>query len=153
MKYIIQSCCLLLLLSACSNSATTMEPVDTATIESEQFQKMMDLHDLVMPQMGNLMKLSGQLKEAEATLTEDQAALKAKLVSTREHLDKAHEGMMDWMHGIKPLGDLRNEKNHEEILSYITTEQDKIEEVQTLTNSSIEAAEGLLQEISSNNQQ
>lgn len=123
------------------NNEGTPTPADA---ESQLYQEMMDIHDLVMPKMGQLNQLSQQLTTSLTTLGKEQENIKTQIEKTIKDLQQADEGMMDWMHGVKPLGQLRKEKKHEDIMGYIEAEKSKIEKVQQLTDVSIKSAEQIL---------
>lgn len=52
----------------------------------------MEVHDDVMPKMGTLMELKGQLKEQAQDST-----MNSEYAVAQEKLQEAHDGMMEWM--------------------------------------------------------
>jgi len=54
-------------------------------------------------------------------------------------LDKADEGMMDWMHGFQQLKKLQAAKSHQEILTYLEEQDGVIKQVGVDMTNSIKA--------------
>lgn len=112
--------------------------------ESKQMNQVMAIHDEVMPKMGQLGKLVGELKEMENDSTEIGREYK----ETRIDLQKANEAMMGWMQ------DFGNRFTPEEILDgkelperkkqWLNEEEEKVKAVRNMINTSIEKAENLL---------
>jgi len=108
-----------------------------------QMEQVMAIHDEVMPKMGKLGKLVGELKPMADSL----GAQSPQGVAMRE-LQEANEAMMDWMQGFG------NRFNSEEILEgkalspekqqWLNEEEEKVKLVKQKINSSIEKAELLL---------
>ena len=67
----------------------------------------------------------------EATIT--------KINGLISDLDKADEGMMDWMNGFQQLKKLQAEKNHQEILTYLEEQDAVIKQVGVDMTNSIKA--------------
>lgn len=136
-----------LALSSCNSGAKTSgQPEETAALEqaeSELWDKVMGMHDVVMPKMGELNRLARQLKAVETI----PADLEKQVQSSLSNLDQAGEGMMAWMAGFKQLENLRNNMSHKEIMSYLGAEQTKIEGVKQSMESSITAAKELLEKL------
>lgn len=110
---------------------------------SSQMEEVMAIHDEVMPKMGTIGKLVGDLK-AKVDTTE----MGQKYEVAMKDLQDANTAMMDWM---KDFGD---RFNHEEILEgkelteekqqWLNEEEEKVKEVKEKINSSIARAEALL---------
>jgi len=82
-------------------------------------------HDVVMPMMSTTNKVRKKLKtllaEKENLPTEKLEKINALIAD----LDKADEGMMDWMNGFPPLKKLQAEKDHAAIIKFLE-EQDVV---------------------------
>jgi len=109
--------------------------------------KVLAVHDEVMPLMGDIMKYKKQLNakideliDAGAEENTDQIA---KLKEAVKSLENSHDGMMNWMHGFD-----RNfeGKVQEEVLDYLNDQMTKIEAVAKETNVALQKAEELLAE-------
>ena len=113
-------------------------------IESDRWDAVMANHDVVMPMMGTTHKVRKGLKKL---IKEDLSTDKSGLIKTTillENLDKADESMMDWMQGFQKLGKLQETKTHEEILQYLAKEEQKINKVRELMETSIAEGERFL---------
>ncbi|MFH6983344.1 viral A-type inclusion protein [Marinoscillum luteum] len=102
--------------------------------------EVMEVHDEVMPEMGNLMNLKKQLK--------DKIAYPDSIGGSAEELDRlihnleaADESMMEWMRNYK---DPSPEMSEEEALKYLQNKMESIREVKQKINSSKAAAEAVL---------
>lgn len=108
-----------------------------------QMEEVMAIHDEVMPKMGTIGKLVGDLK-AKVDTTE----MGQKYEAAMKDLQDANMVMMDWM---KDFGD---RFDHEEILEgkeltkekqqWLDEEEKKVKEVKEKINGSIARAEALL---------
>lgn len=123
MKQLVIIALMTIVFTACSN------PIKE---QKEQFKilqdKAMESHDAIMPKMGELMQLSGQLsKRLDSTNRDD--IFRKKLA-----LNKAHDDMMEWMrdysekfpYGYELPEDLEMGKKQLDIL------QDEFEEIDEL---------------------
>ena len=110
---------------------------------SSQMEEVMAIHDEVMPKMGTIGKLVGELKpKVDSTETGKQYEVAMK------DLQAANTAMMDWM---KEFGD---RFDHEEILEgkelsaekqqWLDEEEEKVKVVKEKINGSIARAEALL---------
>lgn len=104
------------------------------------------VHDEVMPQMGELVKLRKQLKEKlnvwnEPATVDSARAQKATLLVA--DLDAADKGMMDWMHTYNGGEGLYD---HDAVMAYLTDEKTKITTVKENMNKSMDAAKQFLEE-------
>jgi len=110
-----------------------------------QMEKVMAIHDEVMPKMGTLGKLVGKLKsKVDSTGTEQGYSTAMK------DLQDAHRAMMDWMRdfGIRfdPDEILNGKELTEEKQKWLDEEEAKVKALKEQINSSIEKAENLLTE-------
>lgn len=89
----------LLTLISCKDGAATQEDISKVPQKDiESFEKLkaeaMEVHDEIMPKMGELMELKGEItKKAEAGELSDQTAISI----AAENLKASHDGMMSWM--------------------------------------------------------
>lgn len=129
---------MIMLLTACQSN-------DPQVIEQQALHdKLMVVHDEVMPKMGDMHKLRKKLvRISENTnLPEgDLAAVKEAIV----YLKNADDGMMDWMGAYNLPSKLRGQKTHAEIMEYLQTEKTKIEQVKYDMLTSISAATQLVE--------
>ena len=117
---------------------------ETASTEN-QMEQVMATHDEVMPKMGQIGRLVGQLKskiDTTATGMEYRKAMK--------NLQDANTSMMDWMQGFGDRFDSDEIMNGKELTpekqEWLNEEEEKVEMVKEKINSSIEKAEALLSE-------
>ena len=107
-----------------------------------------ELHDVVMPRMGELVDLGADLKKLREGVVPDSADSTgaARLVYTEQiaALDEAYEVMMEWMADYEPLYD----KDHplDSAVVYYEGERSKITKVKQAIEKSIEDAEKLKKE-------
>lgn len=111
------------------------------------------VHDEVMPQTSNMMKLQKQLKQritsldslkatgsAAATLRVDEE--KEQAMRLNRNLNVADSLMMDWMSRYN--GDTLTKLSSEEALNYLAAQKDQITDVKTKVNASINQAKQFL---------
>lgn len=109
----------------------------------------LEVHDEVMPKMGQLMKLKEQLLSKAGEMAENDSADEriTELRGLANELESAHEGMMTWMHqwsenaGPYTSGTAPSE----EITAFYKAEQKKVNRVKAHINGSIEKAQKALQ--------
>ncbi|PWL40152.1 hypothetical protein DKG77_04835 [Flagellimonas aquimarina] len=110
-----------------------------------QMQQVMAIHDEVMPKMGKLGKLVGELKsKVDTTETGRQYE------SAMKDLQAANTNMMDWMMAFGNRFDseeiLDGKELSEEKQVWLNEEEAKVKALREQINSSIEKAETLLKE-------
>jgi len=113
-------------------------------MESDRWDAVMANHDVVMPMMGTTHKVRKKLKKM---MKEGSGMDKNGLIKTTillENLDKADESMMDWMQGFQKLGKLQDTKSHEQIMAYLDKEEQGINKVKELMETSITQGERFL---------
>ena len=107
--------------------------------------KVMKVHDEVMPLMGDIMKykkeLNTRIDELLESGVEEQEAQIAELKKAVEELENSHEGMMSWMRQFD--SDFEG-KVEEEVMAYLKDQMTKIESVGKETNAALRKAEQLL---------
>ncbi len=108
-----------------------------------QMQEVMAIHDEVMPKMGEIGRLVGQLKPMADSLGMDSPEGKAM-----RKLQDANKAMMDWMQGIGQRFDadelMKGKALTEEKQLWLNEEEEKVKTVKEQINSSIANAEALL---------
>ncbi|MEX0314008.1 MAG: hypothetical protein AB3N18_07510 [Allomuricauda sp.] len=108
-----------------------------------QMEQVMAIHDEVMPKMGKLGKLVGELKGKIDTTATGQ-----EYVSAMKDLQDANRAMMDWMRdfGIRfdPEEILDGKELTEEKQIWLDEEEVKVKALKEQINSSIAKAEKLL---------
>jgi cell division FtsZ-interacting protein ZapD len=120
------------------------------TQKEENLKKeIMDIHDEVMPKMGNIYNLKKELEKNREYLTSDSIPSNTPKISTSdldsllEALENADESMMSWMRSYNKFDD--ENLSHEEQMEYLQKEKEKIETVRLKMISSIKEAENLLE--------
>lgn len=111
--------------------------------------KMMEGHDVVMPLMNDLYQTSKQLKELA-----EQAQVEANDFHPRSQealaaIEKAEDGMMEWMNGIKDnsLSTLQDRyEDHAAVMAFIDKETTDIEQVAEDMTGSLATAKALISE-------
>ncbi|TDS12676.1 hypothetical protein DFQ03_3134 [Maribacter caenipelagi] len=113
------------------------------TEEPSKMEHVMSIHDEVMPKMGTLGKLVGQLKPMADSLGAESAEFKAM-----KDLQEANRSMMDWMQGFGDRFDAEEIMNGKELSdekkAWLKEEEEKVQQVKENINSSIERAEEIL---------
>ncbi len=107
--------------------------------------ELMAVHDEVMPKMGQINKLRKQLISlTKNKIIKDSTSIEA-INYTIKYLEKADEGMMDWMGEFQQPSKMRGEKSHEEIIAYLIGEKGIIQKVKDDILGSIEAASKIIE--------
>lgn len=111
--------------------------------EPSKMEHVMSIHDEVMPKMGTLGKLVGQLKPMADSLGAESVEAKAM-----KDLQEANKSMMDWMQGFGDRFDADEIMNGKELSdekkAWLNEEEEKVQQVKENINSSIERAEEIL---------
>lgn len=112
--------------------------------DTTQMKEVMAVHDEVMPKMGQLGKLVGQLKGME----NDSTKMGMEYQKARIDLQEANEAMMDWMQGFgnrfTPDEILNGKELPKKKQQWLDEEEEKVRALREQINSSIEKAQGLL---------
>ncbi len=112
--------------------------------ESTQMKQVMAAHDEVMPKMGQLGKLVGELKGMENDSTE----IGKQYMEARMDLQDANKAMMDWMQNFgdrfTPDEIMKGAELSEQKQQWLDEEEEKVGAVRDHINSSIENAQNLL---------
>jgi hypothetical protein len=137
--------CLCLIWAACSNEHHQHHSQGNY---NELEEKVMAVHDEVMPKMGQIKSLKKQLGAAKDSLARQNPAndsLIQVLQSRIEALEQADRAMWDWMHQYKV-------PTHEEdsvIMAYLEDEMKRVTEVRDKMLQSIEQGKTLSQSLRS----
>ena len=111
--------------------------------EPTRMEQVMDIHDEVMPKMGTLGKLVGQLKPMADSLGAESIEAKAM-----KDLQQANKSMMDWMEGFGNRFDSEEIMNGKELSEekeqWLKEEEEKVKKVKEDINASIQRAEEIL---------
>ena len=103
-------------------------------------QNVLAVHDTAMAKMEDIFKLRKSLRTLRDTLEKQPQSDTAILNNLQQHiqlLNRADEAMMGWMRQYKaPAADMPSEQ----AINYLQQEMVKIEKVQTLMDSTINAA-------------
>ncbi len=112
--------------------------------ENTQMKEVMAIHDEVMPEMGTIGKLVGELKKIENDSTETGQ----KYMEARIDLQEAHESMMDWMKGFGDRFDYeeisKGKQLSEQKQLWLDEEEEKVKALRDQINGSIKNAKILL---------
>jgi len=120
--------------------------------EEEQQNSMkdevMEIHDEVMPKMGEMNTLKNELLADAESLAIDSTNVENieksnTLKQIAAELEEANKSMMDWMRNYKPNFD---EQTHEEIMQYLEEQKMKAGEVKNKILTSIEKAKAKIAE-------
>lgn len=129
MKKILLIC--LVLAAACSQT----KKEDTKGLKDQ----VMEVHDAVMPKMGELRMTEKQLLVMADSVAGDTAAA-ARYRELAVAVSSANKSMMTWMHGFDP--DFAG--SEEEVKAYLEGQLKEIEEVKRLMLSSLEEGQKAL---------
>ncbi len=127
---------------ACESGPTEEEQQNSLKDE------VMEIHDEVMPKMGEMNTLKNELLADADSLSADSSnvenlELSIDLRQIASELEEANKSMMDWMRNYKPTFD---EQTHEEIMQYLEDQKVKAGEVKTKILTSIEKAKAKIAE-------
>ncbi|MEO9478215.1 MAG: hypothetical protein ABJO28_13225 [Maribacter dokdonensis] len=124
-------------------SFTSCKESKKTETETSKMSEVMAIHDEVMPKMGTLGKLVGQLKPMADSLGAESVEFKAM-----KDLQEANRSMMDWMQGFGDRFDadeiLNGKDLTDEKKKWLLEEEEKVKQVKENINSSIANAEKIL---------
>lgn len=135
--------------TACtSNTESSQTQEEKATVDNDLaaqealFDEVMVIHDEIMPKMGEINKLRKELRKKldEGTTPEQAKSYEAAIAN----LEKAENGMWDWMHALRPLGPLRDSLDHKGVIAHLNAEKQEITQVKEEMKNSIEEGKKLL---------
>ncbi len=135
MKNLLSSLLIVLLVSSCGEGYDTQAEMD----------KVMAIHDEVMPKMGQVMKLKKQILQ-KADESSDSTEVN-ELRDLASDLDKANDGMMVWMRQWSKSANphIEEKTDVESRKAFFASQMEKVTQVKTDINSSISKAEEALQ--------
>lgn len=110
---------LLMSLFACKS------PSDDAAV-AEMHRQVMEVHDEVMPKMGDIYKTKKRLKALLTEHIESADSTRSNLLIAIKNLEDADDGMMQWMSDFKSG---YKGKTDQETIAYLKSEKDKISQV------------------------
>jgi len=114
--------------------------------KDELYDKVMAVHDEIMPKMGDIMKFKKQLQEKIDALSKADQVDSTKISELEQaiaDLDHSHEEMMGWMRQFD--NDFEGMVN-EDIMTYLNKQMDKIKKVGEVTNAALKNAQQKLAE-------
>ncbi|MBT8184406.1 MAG: hypothetical protein KJN76_06175 [Eudoraea sp.] len=108
-----------------------------------QMKQVMNIHDEVMPKMGTMAKLAGELSSKE-----DSTSIGQEYVTARRELQAARDSMMRWMQDFGNKFDTDEIMNGKELIpqkqEWLNEEEERMKRIRDQINTSIESAESLL---------
>ena len=134
MKSLIVSSAFLVLISCGKTSDHTGhdKSEDGTSGEANQalYDQVMDIHDEVMPKMGDIYKMKIELLEKIANTPGMVEEKRKELEAIISNLDSTNNAMMDWMHNFNPIPDSLDQEKARE---YLETEMERIKKVRDRT--------------------
>ena len=108
------------------------------------YELMMEGHDRVMPMMGQITATQRAITEqlSSGGLDDDYRDL---LLAANEQLEDANDAMMQWMNTSRPLSELQENMDNDDIMSTIRERTRSIAEVETDIRTSLANAEQILE--------
>lgn len=103
--------------------------------QQQLWDKVMMVHDEVMPKMGELHQLKKQLKKQAENPTQQK---------TIQEIEAAQDAMMDWMRNFKSMRVLAK-LDHAEAIAYLKKEQKRVAKVKKMMLESIEKGNDLVE--------
>ena len=145
MKYL--TSLLFLFLLACGNGEgdAAEDAGDRAATAAQQtaYDLMMEGHDRVMPMMG-------QITAAQRTITEQLTTgghgedYRELLLAANEQLEDANDAMMNWMNNNRPLTELREDMDNDEVMEFLRERTRSIADVEADIKTSLANAKEIL---------
>lgn len=133
MKKLLLLCTVSLFLLACGQDKVVIKELDDKAVE---------IHDAVMPKMGEIIELKGELRAKLESMDSTQVEAQDAHTKALEALEVAEQGMKDWMHGYV-VPDYK--KSLEELKPLVEGQLAAIEVVERQMEESIANAKGLLE--------
>lgn len=108
-----------------------------------QMKQVMNMHDEVMPKMGAMAKLAGELSSKE-----DSTEIGMRYKAARQDLQAARDSMMQWMQDFGNKFDTDEIMNGKELTDHkqiwLNQEEERMKALKDQINTSIENAENIL---------
>ncbi|MGB5437035.1 MAG: hypothetical protein WBM98_14165 [Maribacter sp.] len=118
---------------------------EDSKVSNTQMERVMAIHDEVMPKISGMGKMVGKLSAKE-----DTTALGMQYTNAKKGLQDAHKAMMDWMQGFGNRFDsdeiLNGKALSEQKQIWLNEEEVKVKALREQINTSIANAEKLLGE-------
>lgn len=130
--------------AATTEMSDTKFTEDQLTTQQQVWDKVMVIHDEVMPKMGTMHQLTKALKTQWESNKSLDTATKDDISIAIQELESADEGMWDWMHNLQQLKPLQESKGHEEILKYLKDQEQSIILVREEMKNSMARADSLM---------
>jgi predicted RNase H-like nuclease (RuvC/YqgF family) len=92
--------------------------------EKPLYEQVMDIHDEIMPSMGELNRLKRELKDKLANSTDLVEEKRKEMEATVAQIDSASRSMMVWMREFKP-----EDFKGDELQKYLEAEMKSIQQV------------------------
>ncbi len=109
-------------------SCTATESLENKFNPDEFKKEIIEVHDEVMPKMGELRKASKTLRNLADTITSVDSTAIDILIEKAEKLEKANQSMMVWMRQYEPNFTSDSE---EELKKYLDEQMEGITQVRT----------------------
>jgi hypothetical protein len=129
----------LVVLAACTGQSEKDECTSDECLKQQAYDKVIAVHDEVMPKLGQISDLKRKLEEFTRGSIDSVTA--NEYIKLMQDLDAADESMWVWMRAFK--SDIE-ELPLDSALNYLELEQAKVDKVAENINSSIAAAEAAL---------
>ncbi len=129
------------LLAACNNVPGGEASYSEAELQAQEqaYQQMMEAHDRIMPRMGEMNQASRALR-ARLDSPDLADAERQEINTLLQDLERAEDGMMEWMSSLRPLDSLRERNDHGSVMEYLEQETADIQQVEEEMRSVLERA-------------
>lgn len=118
--------------SSCGGKSTDTDEaaVEATAIEDVLYKEVMDVHDEVMPKMGDIMRLKGSLHEKLDSISLQDANKEQRRILEQAiiELEEADEAMMQWMRNFQPQDKVAEK---EKVINYYKQQKVEIKGVKT----------------------
>ncbi len=104
------------------------------------YDQMMNVHDQVMPEMDEIMRLKRELQEKIKNSPDLVLERKQQLEKAISNLDSASTVMMNWMHRIAEYNPMADTIDQEKAREFLESETEEIRKVKDFIAESIEKA-------------
>lgn len=135
---------LISLLIACKsgNKQDSDIPFTNPTEEEIQlYRSIIDIHDQVMPKMGEITNLQSKLKAEKHLIPIGETSdMRVQINEHLSQLNKGENGMFDWMNEFAKLQDLERD----EVLNFLIIQEDQVRTMADQIESSIAGAQEFL---------
>lgn len=101
--------------------------------QQKMWDQVMEVHDEIMPKMGDLHQLKKQLKKQQKS---------PEITATISSIEQSQDAMMDWMREFKSMRQL-SKLEHQAAIDYLKNEQIRVNDLKTLMLESIEKGNAL----------